>query len=76
MSAIVERKDGSLVMVIHMTLKIGRDDALIRLIRAAPRHGLATIVREAMRSGTPEKEEEVFADDNSHFELPDIGVDL
>jgi hypothetical protein len=37
---------------------------------------LATIVREAMRSGTPEKEDEVFADDNSHFELPDIGVDL
>jgi len=75
MSAIVERGDGSLVLMIHMTLKAGRDDALIRLIRAAPRHGLATIVREAMRSGTPENDE-VYAKDNNDFKIPDIGVDL
>jgi hypothetical protein len=45
------------------------------LIRAAPRRGLATVVREAMRSGTPENDE-VYAKDNNEFKIPDIGVDL
>ena len=75
MSAIVERRDGSLVLMIHMTLKVGRDDALIRLIRAAPQRGLATVVRETMRSGTPENED-VYAEDNNDFKISDIGVDL
>lgn len=75
MSAIIERTDGFLVMMIHLTLKVGRDDALIKMIRAAPDRGLAAIVQEAMRCGTPE-DEDCFEKDDANFTVPDIGIDL
>ena len=52
MSAIVRRLDGTLVVTLRLTLKPGRDDALIAAIQSAPQRGLAATVREAMRGGT------------------------
>jgi hypothetical protein len=52
MSAIVRRPDGTLIVTLRLTLKPGRDDALIAVIQAAPSRGLAAVVREAMRGGT------------------------
>ena len=39
------------VYVIHLTLREGRDDALIELVRNAPSRGIARTVRETMRKG-------------------------
>jgi len=51
MSAVIEKWNGTLIVTVRLTLKPGRDDALIMLIQTAPRRGLAATVREAMRSG-------------------------
>ena len=75
MSPAVEKADGRVVLLVHLTLMPGRDDSLIRLVRAAPHRGLAAVIREAMRSGTVESQE-VFAAQPEDFELPDIGLEL
>lgn len=66
MSAIVRRPDGTLVVTVRLTLKPGRDDALMAVIQSAPHRGLAAVVREAMRGGTqmidPAVENEAPAD--------------
>jgi hypothetical protein len=41
----------STVYVIHLTLREGRDDVLIELMRNAPPRGIARTVRETMRTG-------------------------
>lgn len=76
MACIVEKPDGTIVVLVHLSLKPDRDDAIIQLLRSAPKRGLAGIVREAMRTGigiariqNPEEEDE-------HFDLPDLGIDL
>ena len=74
-SAIVERDDGTLVVTVRLTLKPGRDDALITLVRSAPYRGLAASVREAMRNGASQYVafEEI---DEDNFDLPDLGTEL
>ncbi len=76
MPGIVEKADGSLVLLVHVTLKAGRDDSLIRLVKAAPKKGLASVVREAMRNGTVEDPNELYSEDEKDFEIPEIGFDL
>ena len=49
--AVEIRPNGNLVVTLRLTLRPGRDDDLILLIRSAPRGSLAAMVREAMRSG-------------------------
>ena len=76
MSSIVEKPDGTVVVLVHLSLKPCRDDALIQLIRLAPNRGLAGIVREAMRSGIEETPERWANDEEEKFEIPDIGIEL
>jgi len=74
-AAIVERLDGTLVVTVRLTLKPGRDDALITLVRSAPYRGLAASVREAMRNGASQYV--TFEDiDEDDFDLPDLGTEL
>jgi hypothetical protein len=69
----VSRADGTLVLTVRVTLKPGRDDDLIALVLQARPRGMATVVREAMRSGVTSRSED---DEDDAFELPDIGLDL
>ena len=48
---LVEKPDGTVVVTARITLKPGRDDQLIELVKNAPRGSLATAIREAMRNG-------------------------
>ena len=41
----------STVYVIHLTLREGRDDALVELLQNAPPRKIADTVRETMRKG-------------------------
>jgi hypothetical protein len=74
MSAIVRRPDGTLVVTLRLTLKPGRDDALIAVIQSAPQRGLAAVVREAMRGGTqmPDQADESEA----HADISGLGMEL
>jgi len=75
-SAIVEKDDGTLVVTVRLTLKPGRDDALIALVHSAPYRGLAATVREAMRSGASHFVAYEVDDYEDDFELPDLGTEL
>ena len=76
-SARQRKADGTLVVTVHLTLKPGRDEALIALVQAAPHGGLAGAIREAMRHGvtedTPYAEE--VADDLA-LAISDLGFVL
>jgi hypothetical protein len=74
MSAIVRRSDGTLVVTLRLTLKPGRDDALIALIQSAPNRGLASVVREAMRGGTPDSDP--AGDCESLVDISGLGMEL
>jgi hypothetical protein len=50
-SSILVKPDGTLVVTVRITLRPGRDDAQIDLVRNAPRSKLAAVIREAMRNG-------------------------
>jgi len=76
MPAIHEKADGTLVLMVHMTLLAGRDDSLIRLIKSAPHRGLASVIRETMRTGTIEDSSELFSDDSDIYDIPEIGIDI
>ena len=76
MARIVEKADGTLVVLVHLTLKPGRDDALIQLLRSAPKGSLAGIVREAMRTGVGEDHKNDQTVEDLSFDLPNIGIDL
>ncbi len=54
MARVTEKPDGTVVVLVHLSLKPGRDDAIIQLLRSAPRGALAGMVREAMRTGIGE----------------------
>ncbi len=60
MAAMLEKPDGRVVLLVHLTLRPGRDDALIQLVRQAPHGSLASVIREAMRNGIREEEGELF----------------
>ena len=76
MARIVEKSDGTLELLVHLTLKPGRDDAIIQLIRATPKGGLAGTVREAMRTGIGQVAFEPLMEEAEPFELPELGIDL
>jgi hypothetical protein len=70
-----KRSDGTIYLLVHLTLKPGRDDALIELVQNAPRRALAPLVREAMRSGV-NNSTNVFQETEEDFSLPDLSLDL
>ncbi len=74
MSAVDKRPDGTLVVTLRLTLKPGRDDALIEVIQSAPKRGLAAVVREAMRGGTQVVDEAV--EDKVPIDLANLGIEL
>ncbi len=77
MARLVEKPDGTLVVLVHLSLKPGRDDALIELIRSAPKGGLAGIVREAMRTGIGETQHPSSETvEEELFEFQDLGIDV
>ncbi len=77
MSALIEREDGTVVVTVRLTLKPGRDDILISLVRSAPTRMLAPLIREAMRSGVKPQFEPVDQVGQVYqLELPDISLDL
>lgn len=47
-----KKPDGTLVVTVRITLKPGRDDELIDLVKSAPPRGMAMTIREAMRNGS------------------------
>ena len=51
MPSILTLPTGNLVVSVRITLRPGRDDELIELVRTAPARLLAATIREAMRSG-------------------------
>jgi len=73
MSAIKVNASGNLVVSVRLTLRPGRDDALIDLVQSAPRGKLAALIREAMRSGVGQS---TAYDSEDDFELPEIGLEL
>lgn len=74
MSAVLVKPDGTLVVTVRLTLKPGRDDDLIDLVKSAPRRGLSAVVKESMRSGaTPQF---VVSASEDTLDLPDIGLEL
>jgi hypothetical protein len=76
MAAIVEKPDGTLVVLVHLTLKPGRDDALIELICSAPNPGLATLIRETMRSGVKLDQHSLYQESEVELEISDFGIEL
>lgn len=66
--------DGTISVVLHLTLKPGRDDALIDLVVNAPRRSLAPLVREAMRSGVRGSQDNNQVEQG--FDLPDLSLEL
>jgi hypothetical protein len=74
MSAIVRRPDGTLVVTLRLTLKPGRDDALIAAIQSAPQRGLAAVVREAMRGGTHVPD--LAVENEAHADISSLGMEL
>lgn len=71
-SAVVEKADGTMVVTVRITLKPGRDDALISLVRRSPRGALAGSIRQAMLSGVSQAGDVAPED----AELPDLGWEL
>jgi hypothetical protein len=69
------RPDGTLIITVRVTLKPGRDDDLITIVRTAPPRGLAAAIREAMRSGVTSTGD-LVADDDDDMTLSDIGMEI
>jgi hypothetical protein len=76
MAHIVEKPDGTIVVLVHLSLKPDRDEAIIQLLRSAPKGGLAGIVREAMRTGIGENHSQDLLPEEEPLDLPDLGIDL
>ena len=74
MSAIARRPDGTLIVTVRLTLKPGRDDALIAVVQSAPSRGLAAVVREAMRGGT--QPADAVPEEDTPIDLVDLGIDV
>jgi hypothetical protein len=71
------RPGRSLVVTVRLTLRAGRDDDLIALVRMAPRGKLASMVREAMRSGVSVHQAAFDVDQDSQpVDLSSLGVEL
>ena len=75
--AILVRQNGNLVVTLRLTLRPGRDDELIDLVRNAPFGALAGLVRESMRSGIT-SEVSAFDEnpDEDEFDMSGLGLEL
>jgi hypothetical protein len=51
MPSYMTRADGTIVFLVHMTLKPGRDDDLIQVVKTAPPRLLARKLRQLMNLG-------------------------
>jgi hypothetical protein len=72
-----QRKQGSLVFSIHLTLLPHRDADLIELLQNAPQGCLAGVVREAMRNGvTRANDQSVVLNDEPEINLDGLGMEL
>ena len=76
MARVINKPDGSLTVLVNLTLKPGRDDAAIMLVRNAPPRTLAALIREAMRSGIIIPDQADFITASFEMDLPDLGIDL
>ena len=77
MATVLVRQNGNWVVTLRLTLRPGRDDELINLVHNAPKGALASLVREAMRTGIAS---EVSAFDESPeedaFDMSGLGLEL
>lgn len=76
MPRVIEKEDGTITFVVHLSLKPGRDDALIQLVQSAPKRGLAGFIREAMHTDIHENQINNFEENEDLLVLPDLGIDL
>ena len=74
----IEKPDGTIVITVHLTFKPDRDAVMIRLIRSAPPRHLAQFIKEAMRNGIPEfqNEEPGAVEDEIFIDESELGIDL
>ncbi len=71
------RPDGTQVVTVRITLKPGRDDDLIALVQMAPRGRLASMVREAMRSGVTVRQASFETDEDTRpVDMTGLSVEL
>ena len=71
-----EKTNGSVVVMVHLTLRAGRDDDMIQLVKTAPRGGLANIIRETMRTGIHRNDEELYEEEEVEMDLSDWGFEI
>ncbi len=77
MAAVIVRQNGNLVVTIRLTLRPGRDDELITLVRDAPNGSLASLVREAMRTGISSTVSTFDENpDEELFDMSGLGLEL
>ncbi len=76
MAAIIEKKDGRIIVLVHLTLRPGRDDVLIQLIRQATPGSLASIIREVMRNGIQMDEKEIFEISSEDLDFGGLGSEI
>lgn len=75
--AATQRKQGSLVFSIHLTLLPHRDADLIELLQNAPQGCLAGVVREAMRNGVTHTNTQTEAKDSEpEIDMDELGMEL
>jgi hypothetical protein len=75
--AATQRKQGSLVFSIHLTLLPHRDADLIELLQNAPRGCLAGVVREAMRNGVTQTKAQSGASElEPEIDMDGLGMEL
>lgn len=74
MSSILTKPDGTKVVTVRITLKPGRDDTIIALIDNAPVRGLASTIREAMRTGIIDSDN-AFTEDEQ-LDLGGLGQEI
>lgn len=75
--AVSQRKSGSYVISLRLTLQPGRDDDLIKLVLNAPKGSLSGLVREAMRNGI-QSPASLFVDEpeETGLDLSALGMEL
>lgn len=74
MSSIIVKPNGTIIVTVRITLKPGRDDQIMELIDNAPRRGLASTIREAMRTGISNPEN-LYTEENE-LDLSGLGQDI
>ena len=70
-------QNGNHVVTMRLTLRPGRDDELIDLVHNAPNGSLASLVREAMRTGISSKVSAFDENpDEEQFDMSGLGLEL